>query len=134
MGQTARPRVLVAEDEGHCRVLLRAVLNSMNCEVVGEAENGEQVLGLFRELKPHLLLLDINMPLKTGDEVLKDIFGEQPGAFVIMLTSVADLESIENCLELGAANYIRKDTPIAEIKATIRETWQMYLQDKRKVA
>jgi two-component system chemotaxis response regulator CheY len=134
MGQTARPRVLVAEDEGHCRVLLRAVLKSMNCEVVGEAENGEQVLGLFRELKPHLLLLDINMPLKTGDEVLKEIFGEQPDAFVIMLTSVADLESIENCLELGAANYIRKDTPIAEIKATIKETWQMYLQDKRKVA
>jgi two-component system, chemotaxis family, chemotaxis protein CheY len=133
MTQTNRPRVLIAEDESHCRVLLKALVASMNCEVVGEAKTGAEVLNLYRELKPHLVLLDINMPLKTGDAVLKELIGEFPNAFVIMLTSVADLESVERCLELGAANYIRKDTPVAEIRATIKETWQAFLQERRIV-
>jgi two-component system chemotaxis response regulator CheY len=133
MTQMNRPKVLIAEDESHCRVFLKALLASMNCEVVGEAKTGAEVLNLYKELKPHLLLLDINMPLKTGDEVLKEILGEFPNAFVIMLTSVADLESVERCIELGAANYIRKDTPVAEIRTSIKETWQSFLQERRKV-
>jgi two-component system, chemotaxis family, chemotaxis protein CheY len=133
MTQMNRPRVLIAEDESHCRVLLKALVASMNCEVVGEAKTGAEVLSLYRELKPHLVLLDINMPLKTGDEVLKEILGEFPNAFVIMLTSVADLESVERCIALGAANYIRKDTPVAEIRTTIKETWQAFLQERRIV-
>jgi two-component system, chemotaxis family, chemotaxis protein CheY len=133
MAQMNRPRVLIAEDESHCRVFLKALLASMHCEVVGEAKTGAEVLKLYKELKPHLLLLDINMPLKTGDEVLKEILSEFPNAFVIMLTSVADLESVERCIELGAANYIRKDTPVAEIRTSIKEAWQSFLQERRKV-
>jgi two-component system, chemotaxis family, chemotaxis protein CheY len=134
MAQVKKPRVLIAEDESHSRLLLKAVLSSMNCEVVGEATTGAEAIELFRQLKPHLLLLDINMPNKTGDEALKEIMAEHPRAFVIMLTSVADLDSIERCLELGAANYIRKDTPVAEIKQAIKETWQAFLEDARQAA
>jgi len=42
------------------------------------------------------------------------------------------LETIERCIELGAANYIRKDTPIEEIRQTIRETWQTFLEGARR--
>ena len=103
-------------------------MNSMNCDVVGEAKNGEESLELYRKLKPHLLMLDVNMPLKTGDEVLKEIMQDFPNAFVIMLTSVVDLPTIEKCLSLGAANYIRKDLPLDEMKALIKETWKTFLQ------
>jgi two-component system, chemotaxis family, chemotaxis protein CheY len=123
-----KPRVMVADDEISCRALIKAVLNSMNCEVVGEATNGEEALLLYRKLKPHLLMLDVNMPLKTGDEVLKEIMVEFPHAFVIMLTSVVDLPTIERCLSLGASNYIRKDIPVDEMKSIIRETWQAFIQ------
>jgi two-component system chemotaxis response regulator CheY len=127
-----KPRVLIAEDESHSRLLLKALLTSMNCEVVGEATTGVEAIALFKQLKPHLLLLDINMPSKTGDEVLKEIMAEYPKAFVIIMTSVADLETIERCIELGAANYIRKDTPIEEIRQTIKETWQTFLECARQ--
>jgi two-component system, chemotaxis family, chemotaxis protein CheY len=132
MAEAKRPRVLIAEDESHSRLLLKAIVTSMNCEVVGEATTGQETIDLYRQLKPHVLLLDINMPNKTGDEVLKEIKAEFPRAFVIVVTSVADQESVERCLELGAANYIRKDTPIAEIKTAIKETWAIYVESCRK--
>jgi two-component system, chemotaxis family, chemotaxis protein CheY len=121
------PRVLIAEDEVHSRLLLKTILTSMNCEVVGEAKTGSEAIELYRQFKPHMLLLDVNMPNKTGDEVLQEIRAEFPLAFVIIVTSVADQQIVEKCLDLGAANYIRKDTPIAEIKSTIKETWANFV-------
>lgn len=129
-GDMRRPRVIVADDEGHCRVLIKAVLTSMNCEVVGEARTGDEAIELYGKHKPNLMLLDVNMPLKNGDEVLEELFSSFPDAFVIVLTSVTDMESIEKCLSLGAANYIRKDTPISEIKVIIKDTWKTF-QDRR---
>ncbi|GAF91156.1 unnamed protein product, partial [marine sediment metagenome] len=55
-----------------------------------------------------------------------EIIDEFPDAFIIMLTSTADMETVENCLAYGAANYIRKDTPIEEMKKIIKETWAIY--------
>lgn len=115
-------RVLIADDEKHIRMLLKAVAASLNLEVVGEAANGQEAVEGFRREKPDLLLLDINMPLKTGEEVLREIAGQSSGAAVIMLTSVADGETIQRCIALGAANYIRKDTPLPEMKRVIQET------------
>ncbi|MGA7874270.1 MAG: response regulator [Desulfoferrobacter sp.] len=125
-----KPRVIIADDEPHVRVLLRALLKSMNCEVVGAAANGVEAVELFKQQKPHMLLLDINMPLKTGDQVLQEIIAQFPNAFIIMLTSVTDMGNVEKCLELGAANYIRKDTPPTELKSIIKETFQEFVRKK----
>ena len=121
-----KPRVLLAEDELHCRELMKAVLRSMNCEIAGEATNGAKAVELFLELKPDMMFLDINMPFMTGDEVLKEIQGKSPGTFIIVLTSMTDSTTVAKCLELGAANYIRKDTPVEEIKSIIRESWKAF--------
>lgn len=123
-----RPRAVICDDEDHIRVMLRTALKTMNVDVVGEARNGEEALTLFRREKPHILLLDINMPRKRGDEVLEEIMRDSPSALVIMLSSVADYATVESCLEKGASNYIRKDTPIAEIKQIIKETWIEYIK------
>ena len=127
-----KPKVIIADDEVHCRALLKAILSSMNCEVICEARNGVETVELYSQFQPHLLLLDINMPLKTGEQVLEEIIARHPDAFVIMLTSVADREHVQKCLNLGAANYIRKDTPIAEIKTIIRDTWQSFMSKRVK--
>ena len=123
MEQKRKPRAAIADDERHIRMLLKTVLTRMNCEVVGEAANGQEAVDLFKYEKPDLLLLDINMPVKTGTEALEEIMADRPDAFVIILSSVADLESVRHTLELGAANYILKDTPLEEIKRIIKETW-----------
>jgi two-component system chemotaxis response regulator CheY len=125
MTQKRKPRVLIADDELHIRTMVKAVMKTMNAEVVGEAVNGQEAVTLFENVQPDLTLLDINMPVKTGEEALKEIIKKNPNAFVIMLTSLSDLKTVEKCLELGASNFIRKDTPISEIKKIIKETWMV---------
>lgn len=114
-------RILLADDEVHIRYLIRSVIRGEGYEVVGEANNGEDALALYRQHKPDLTLMDINLPLKNGDEVLAEIMGEDPGAKVVMLTMVADVGMVRRCLELGAANYILKSNPIETIRKMLRE-------------
>lgn len=132
---TAKTGVLIADDEMHIRLLMKTVLNSINCEVIGEAQNGEEAVKIFAEKRPGLTLLDINMPVKNGDEALKEIISDYPEALVIMLTSVTDKESVEKCIENGAVNYIRKDTPLEEIKTIIKDALSRRLEaeNARKV-
>ena len=120
-----RPRVLVADDEMVMRMFIVSILAKMNCEVVGQACDGNEAVSMYREKKPDLLMMDINMPLKTGEEALREICAEFPDARVIMLTSVIDSTTVENCVGLGAAGYIRKDSPVDEIKTIITEALQL---------
>ena len=118
------PRVLLADDEPHIRAMMKAVLQAAGCTVLGEARNGQEAVDLFRQLRPDLLLLDINMPVMTGTEALGKVMAEFPDALVVMLTSLADADSVEQCLSLGAVNYLRKDTPLGQIKDFVLETWR----------
>ena len=126
MTETRVPRIVIADDEMHIRVLIRKALTSMNYNVVGEATNGNEAVDLFKKERPDLILLDINMPFKSGQEALQEIIAESPDTLAIMLTSVSDMESVEKCIAAGATGYIRKDTPLAEIKSMISEVWQTY--------
>ena len=119
-------QVMVVDDEDHVRKLIAAVLKPLNCEIVGEAANGKEAVVLFFKLKPHMLLLDINMPLKSGKEALAQIKKRFPHALIIMLTSLTDRETVEDCIELGATGFIRKDLPIDEMRYVIKKTWKAY--------
>lgn len=116
-----RWRVMLADDEAHARLLIKAVLRATDCDVVAEATNGDEAVALYRRHRPDLLLMDLNMPVRTGEEALRTILTEFPGARVIVLSSMTDRESVETCLELGAVNYLRKDTPHDEIRAAVNE-------------
>lgn len=126
MNTAKKIRAMIAEDENHVRKLIKMVLLSMNCEVVGEAANGREAVEMFKELKPNMLLLDINMPIKSGKEALAEIRKRYTNAFIIMLTSLADRETIEDCINLGASGFIRKDIPIDQMKDIIKKTWKTY--------
>lgn len=130
MDTARKPRVIIADDELHIRTLIKAVMTSMKTEVVGEAKNGQEAVDLYRREKPDLALFDINMPIKNGEEALKEVISEFPEAFVIMLTSVADMETVNRCLDLGAANYLLKDTPLTDMKKMIQETWTDFKHKK----
>lgn len=128
MTETKVPRIVIADDEMHIRLLIKKALTSMNYIVVGEAANGNEAVDQFKKERPDIVLLDINMPFKSGEEALQEIIAESPDALAIMLTSVSDMESVENCIAAGAAGYIRKDTPLAEIKGMISEAWQAHCE------
>ncbi len=113
---------LIVDKEYYCRDYLRLILESLNIDVVGETSNGEAVDDLIKEKKPALLFLDLDLRKKSGEIVLADTLKNYPKILVFVVSSNTDTHTIKNCLELGAANYILKDTPIDEIKNIIKET------------
>lgn len=126
MARKRKPRVVLADDEAVSRKLMHTVMSSMNCDVVGQAINGEEAMEIFKKERPDILFLDIHMPRKTGEEALREIMAASPDALVIMLTAVSDVENVANCLDMGAANYILKGTSVTEIKKIIGDTWRSY--------
>jgi two-component system chemotaxis response regulator CheY len=127
-------RVLLADDEAHVRQFVRAVVTSMGCEVVGEAADGRQAIELFDRTAPDLVLLDINMPVLDGLAALKEIRGRSGTVAIVMLTSLASPEVVEQSFDAGATYHLRKDVPIAELREEIRDVWQAHLDDLKGAA
>ncbi|HTY49802.1 MAG TPA: response regulator [Steroidobacteraceae bacterium] len=127
MTGTRKIRALLADDEKHVRMLIKAVLMPLDCEVVGEAENGEQAVALYKDLRPDVVLLDVNMPVKDGKEALRDIMAFDARAVVVMLTSMSDAATVQAAVDLGATFYVRKDTPPAQMREILKDTWQQAL-------
>lgn len=122
------PKVVVADDEPHIRMLMKAVLSRAGFEIAAEAKNGKEAIEAVREHRPDVLLLDINMPQMSGEEALPAILEICPEIAVIMLTSVTDRMTVENCFDIGAANYLRKDTPVQEISHQVLKTWREWTE------
>ena len=128
MEEETKLKILIADDEPHIQKLISTVMSSIGNDVVALAKNGSEAVEMFKEKKPDITLLDINMPLKDGMEALEEIKANSPDAFVIMMTSVSDMETVEKCIELGASYYIRKDTPTMEMKEMILDAWNEHNQ------
>ena len=110
---------IVVDDEAHIRTYLRSVLQRVGLDVVGEAANGDEGLALVEKMLPDLVMMDVNMPIRNGDEVISEMKEKFPLVRSAMLTSVADMGTISKCIEAGADDYIRKDTPYSELKEAI---------------
>jgi len=117
----SKTRVLVVDDMQAMRTMASALVASLGAEVAGEAENGEVALDLYRIEKPDLVLLDIEMPVRDGISTLKAILAEDPGANVVMLTSVDNMMVVEDCIFSGARDYIRKDVDPEEMKGRLQK-------------
>ena len=117
-------RVVISDDEAMIRYALKSVIESLNMNCVGEATNGQEAVALYAKENPDIIFLDINMPVKNGDEALKDIRAKFPAANVVMLTSVAETETVKKCIQDGAINYILKTNPLDKIKIMIEEIVQ----------
>jgi two-component system chemotaxis response regulator CheY len=121
--------VLVVDDEQHIRTLLSSIIRQIGYNLIGEAANGIEAIDLARAKQPDLILLDINMPQKSGTESLPTLIEIVPDCCIIMLTSIADMETVAKCINEGATNYIRKDTPLGEMKQLITTTWESFQRD-----
>ena len=103
--------VLIVHDEPHIRKYIGLILRKFGNPTIVEAANGEEAIALFPQHNPDLVLLDVNMPMMDGLQCLERLHAEHPDALVVMLTSLATRNVVERCLELGAVNFVRKDTP-----------------------
>jgi DNA-binding LytR/AlgR family response regulator len=98
-------RTLIVDDEPLARQVLREELAEIgSITVAGEAENGEEALARIEELRPDLVLLDIQMPVMDGFEVVRRVRGPLPA--IIFVTAFS--EHALRAFEVGAADYLLK--------------------------
>ncbi len=121
MGSDKRVRVILIDDQDDVRTYLKGILGKLDCDVVGEAENGKKGVELFKKVKPDLILLDLKMPVMDGGEALNLIMADDPDARVILLTAVDDSMDIMSKFDAGAHYYIRKDNPPDKIRSILEE-------------
>lgn len=104
-------RVLLVEDHELVRSGLKTTLEKdSRVQVVGGAANGAEAVELARELRPDIILMDIQMPVLNGIEATRQIVREVPGAKVIMLTMYLEPDQEIAALRVGALGYVRKDS------------------------
>ena len=108
-------KIVIAEDSSYLSDLLKRILSkAQGLKVIGTAADGLSAVSLVRKLKPHLLVLDISMPLKDGVEVLEEIRAEDSETVIVMFTSEQSPIVRKTCLALGA-NYFMDKSQVAEL-------------------
>lgn len=114
-------RVLLAEDQDMVLGALAALLSlEADIEVVGQASNGKEALEACRELKPDVVIADIEMPVMTGIKLTEKLEESGLGARVIIVTTFARGGYLRRALDAGARGYLLKDAPAASLAAAIR--------------
>jgi DNA-binding NarL/FixJ family response regulator len=114
-------RVLVADDHLVVRLGIVSLIRTQpDMQVVAEAANGREVIDLFRQHRPDVVLMDLRMPGLSGDEAISAICTEDPKARIIVLTIHKGDEAAFQALRAGARGYLIKDVPPPEILTTIR--------------
>jgi len=119
-------RVAICDDQSGFRQMVTLVLNlDPDLQVIGEAADGLEAIGVVRELQPDILLLDIAMPVMDGLEALPQIRQAAPDTQVVMLTGVVSESVRQRALDAGASLFLEKGIGVnalaAEIKALCRE-------------
>ena len=114
-------RVIIAEDHTFVREATRQLLEQEpDIEIVGEATDGAETVALADRLNPDVAIVDISMPVMSGIEATERIKAVRPGIAVLILTQYDDDQYIFALLAAGAAGYLLKDVPSAEIVRAVR--------------
>jgi CheY-like chemotaxis protein len=118
--------VLIADDESSIRLLVHATIESDDYTVV-EASDGAQAWALAQQLKPSLVLLDVQMPGQSGLEVLRSIKADPnlKSTRVILLTSKAQERDIEVGLIAGADFYLTKPFSPLDLLTRVEEALEL---------
>jgi DNA-binding NarL/FixJ family response regulator len=133
-------RVLIADDQRVVReglVLLIGMLDGV--EVIGAARDGAEAVRLAEELRPHLVLMDLNMPVLDGTAATIELRRRLPECRVLVLTTYADDYSVFQALRAGARGYLTKDADGDQVELAIRtvyegRTWLDPLVQERLIA
>jgi DNA-binding NarL/FixJ family response regulator len=122
-------RILLVDDQDIVRRGLRALLSTADdLVVVGEAVNGQMAIDLLDTITPDVVLMDIRMPVMDGVVATERILARLPACKVLVLTTFADQEYVNQALQNGASGYLLKDTPFEELTQSIHLVHKGYTQ------
>src|ERR1035437_2309678 len=106
--QNDQKTVLIVDDIPFVRKTLKQILINQGYRVVGEAENGEEAIQLYRDTKPDLVTMDLIMPIMNGVEATKKILQFDPAAIIVILSGMMQENLVTEAIIAGAKDYIMK--------------------------
>ena len=113
------PRVLVVDDDAVARGLVDSALTPEGCQV-REAESAEQALEFCRRQRFDVLFVDLQLPGRSGAELIQELLGEYTLDQMIVITAHPDLQQAASLLELGPLTLLRKPLDVSRLKACVR--------------
>jgi two-component system response regulator DevR len=117
---TAKVRVVLCDDHELVRRGVRILLEGEpGCEVVGEAGDADAVVRLVDSLEPHVVVMDVRLPTRSGIEACREIRSAHPATHVLMLTSFADEDALAGSIMAGASGYVLKRVGGGELVGAI---------------
>nr|WP_275585868.1 response regulator transcription factor [Geodermatophilus sabuli] len=114
---------MVVDDHALMRSGLTGLIAAAeDLRVVGTAADGAEAVDAVTRLAPHVVLMDLSMPVMDGVAATRRIMESHPDVEVLVLTSFSDQQRVMEALDAGAAGYVLKDTEPADLLAAIRST------------
>lgn len=104
-------RILIVDDAKFMRTLVRDALSKAGHEIVGEAENGNQAIELYKNLKPDLVTMDITMREKDGLDAAGEILKSDSRARIIMVTALGQEDLLARAIKMGVKDFVVKPFP-----------------------
>ncbi len=115
MGNT----VLIVDDAEFMRVMLREIIEDMGWSVAAEAADGHEAVAAWRQSRPDLVLMDINMPNLDGTEALRAIVAEDPEARVVMIAALGQKDEVLTAIKVGARDFVIKPFDHERVQETL---------------
>ncbi|WP_163971232.1 response regulator [Oceanobacillus halotolerans] len=100
--------ILIVDDAAFMRMMIKDILEKNGFKVVGEAQDGNEAVEQYNELKPDLVTMDITMPEKDGITALKEIKQSNPDAKIIMCSAMGQQAMVIDAIQAGAKDFIVK--------------------------
>lgn len=112
-------KIMVVDDSKVAQLQLQRILSDSPYEVISCCQNGEDAVEQYRVLKPDLITMDILMPGLDGLEAARKILEEDPDAKILMISSLAYDETIEESKNLGAKGFLYKPFEAEDVLQTL---------------
>lgn len=119
-----KAKILIADDSAYMRSILKDLLLRNGYDVIGEAENGKEVLDLYRKLKPDVVAIDIIMPEMSGIQALKEIKENYPEARVVMSAAMGQQHLVVEAIRAGATDFFIKPVQAERVVEAIDKALQ----------
>jgi two-component system chemotaxis response regulator CheY len=116
-----KSKILLVDDHPVIRAIVKDILDDEGYDIVGEADNGSEGYDLYCQLRPDIVLLDINMPVLNGLEAINLIKAFDSDARIVVCSAMGDIETITMAIKNGARDYIKKPFSKGQLLSVIRK-------------
>lgn len=131
MSTTHRIKLLIADDMDELRSNVRRMLNNQdNIRIVGEARNGREAIELVKELQPHVVLMDINMPEIDGLKAAEVLAKDYPNVQTVIMSIQGEQEYFRRAMKAGAKDFLVKPFSTNDLVDTIQNVFNKWVKDR----